>query len=183
MQRFAVEFRAEVAGDTLRGHAAVFGQTARVAGGYEQIAPTAFNEALKASDVRALLNHNPTLVLGRQSAGTLRLHVDDQGLAFEVDLPDTSYARDLRELVARGDVTGASFGFVPGQDEYRKAPDGKQVRTHTSVAQLLDVSPVTWPAYDGTNVALRHMDWGVQQPTLRQQLIIARHRALHAREG
>ena len=178
-QRFAVEFRAEVSGDTLRGHAAVFGQTAKIGGGYEQLAPTAFDAALKDSDVRALLNHNPTLVLGRQSAGTLRLGVDAEGLAFEVDLPNTSYARDLRELVARGDVTGASFGFVPGADKYRKAPDGKQIRTHTSVAQLLDVSPVTWPAYDGTSVALRHMDisTGASAPVLRTQLIIARHRA------
>lgn len=185
MERFAVEFRAEVSGDTLRGHAAVFGQTAKVGGGYEQLAPTAFDAALKDSDVRALLNHNPTLVLGRQSAGTLRLSVDDEGLAFEVDLPDTSYARDLRELVARGDVTGASFGFIPGQDEYRKAPDGKQIRTHTSVAQLLDVSPVTWPAYDGTDVSLRHIDFGLANTAspLRTQQILARHRALYAREG
>jgi hypothetical protein len=186
MQRFAVEFRAEVAGDILRGHAAVFGQTARIGGGYEQLAPTAFDEALKGSDVRALLNHNPTLVLGRQSAGTLRLSVDDEGLAFEVDLPDTSYARDLRTLVARGDVTGASFGFVPGKDSFTTAPDGKQVRTHTSVAQLLDVSPVTWPAYDGTDVSLRHIDFtglSIGKPLLRTQLILARHRALQAREG
>lgn len=159
--RFIAEFRAEIDGSRLVGHASVFGQLAPVAGGYEEIAETAFDAALDdpQTDVRALLNHNPTMVLGRQSAGTLRLGTDKEGLRFELDLPDTSYARDLRELVARGDVTGASFGFVPGEDSVSRAPDGKQVRTHTSVARLLDVSPVTWPAYEGATVALRHISF------------------------
>lgn len=161
MDRFLAEFRAELEGNRLVGHAAVFGQTARLAGGYERIAPTAFQRVLEApeTDVRALINHDPKYVLGRQSAGTLRLSTDKEGLRFDVDLPDTSYARDLRELVARGDVTGASFGFIPGEDEFSTAPDGKQVRTHTSVARLLDVSPVTFPAYEGAGVALRHIDF------------------------
>lgn len=158
-QRLLAEFRAELDGNRLVGHASVFGQMAPVAGGYEQIAPGAFTRALEDpdTDVRALVNHNPTMVLGRQSAGTLKLETDEEGLRFEVDLPDTSYARDLRELVGRGDVTGASFGFIPGEDTIGRAPDGKQVRTHTSVARLLDVSPVTWPAYEGATVALRHI--------------------------
>lgn len=164
MDRFLAEFRAEVQGNTLVGHASVFGQMAPMAGGYEQMAPTAFDRALEApeTDVRALVNHNPTMVLGRQSAGTLRLSTDKEGLRFEVDLPDTSYANDLKELLKRGDVTGASFGFIPGEDSVSRAPDGKQVRTHTSVARLLDVSPVTWPAYEGATVALRHIKFPVR---------------------
>lgn len=177
-ERFLAEFRAEIQGNTLVGHASVFGQMAPVSGGYEEIGVTAFDEVLKdpATDVRALVNHNPTLVLGRQSAGTLRLSTDDQGLRFEVDLPDTSYANDLRALVARGDVSGASFGFVPGQDEIRRAPDGKQVRTHTSVAKLLDISPVTWPAYEGATVALRSITF--DRYSAREQAIRARARML-----
>lgn len=177
LTRFQTVFRAEVDGNRLVGHASVFGQMAPIGGGYEQMASTAFDRALKdpQTDVRALVNHNPTMVLGRQSAGTLRLATDKEGLRFEVDLPDTSYASDLRALVARGDVTGASFGFVPDEDEYSKAPDGKQIRTHTSVAQLVDVSPVTWPAYEGASVALRHFVFSTNQ---RSQLIQARHRAL-----
>lgn len=172
--RLLAEFRAELDGNRLVGHASVFGQLAPVAGGYEEIGPTAFRAALDDpdTDVRALLNHNPTMVLGRQSAGTLKLETDKVGLRFEVDLPDTSYARDLRELVARGDVTGASFGFIPGEDTMRRAPDGKQVRTHTSVARLLDVSPVTWPAYEGATVALRSISFPVR--TAREQAIRAR---------
>ena len=178
MNRFLVEFRAELDGNRLVGHAAVFGQTARLAGGYERIAPTAFQRALEApeTDVRALVNHNPAMVLGRQSAGTLRLSTDKEGLRFDVDLPDTSYARDLRELVARGDVTGASFGFIPGEDEFATAPDGKQVRTHTSVAKLIDVSPVTFPAYEGAGVALRHVEFA--RVSARAQAALIRANAL-----
>lgn len=177
MDRFLAEFRAEVREGTLVGHASVFGQMATLAGGYEQIAPGAFDQVLQnpETDVRALLNHNPTMVLGRQSAGTLRLSTDKEGLRFEVDLPDTSYANDLKELIRRGDVTGASFGFIPGEDSVGRAPDGKQVRTHTSVARLLDVSPVTWPAYEGATVALRHIDF--LSHSAREQAILARHRA------
>lgn len=177
-ERFLAEFRATLDGNRLIGHAAVFGQTAKLATGYERLAPSAFKAALAdpATDVRALVNHNPTMVLGRQSAGTLKLETDDQGLRFEVDLPDTSYARDLRELIGRGDVTGASFGFVPGEDEWSTAPDGKQVRTHTSVRKLLDVSPVTWPAYEGATVALRHLE--IHGPSAREQAIRSRHARL-----
>lgn len=178
MNRLLAEFRAEVQGNTLIGHASVFGQLAPMAGGYEQMAPTAFDNALKSpeTDVRALVNHNPNMVLGRQSAGTLRLSTDNEGLRFEVDLPDTSYAQDLKVLLERGDVTGASFGFIPGEDSIGRAPDGKQVRTHTSVARLLDVSPVTWPAYEGATVALRHITFPVR--TAREQAIRARARMM-----
>lgn len=182
MERFAVEFRAEVTGNTLRGHAALFGPMAKLPQHYERMAPGVFDKVLKdeGTDVRALINHNPTLLLGRQSAGTLRLHADDRGLAFEVDLPDTSYARDLRELVARGDLTGASFGFVPGEDTWERAPDGRQIRTHTSIAQLVDVSPVTYPAYEDTAVALRHIEF--TRPSRADQLIRVRARVLFARK-
>jgi len=176
--RFVTEFRAQMDGGRLVGHASVFGQAARVGGGWEQIAPTAFDAALadETTDVRALVNHDPRYLLGRQSAGTLGLAVDGDGLRFEVDLPDTSYARDLAELVARGDLTGASFGFIPGEDELSRAPDGRQMRTHTSVAQLIDVSPVTFPAYDGAGVALRCVTWE-PSPSLREQVIRAKARA------
>lgn len=181
--RLLAEFRAELDGDTLVGHASVFSQMAPIAGGYEAIAPTAFDEVLKnpETDVRALVNHDPTLVLGRQSAGTLELSTDREGLKFKVKLPKTSYAQDLKELVARGDISGASFGFIPGEEEFSKAPDGKQVRTHLSVARLLDVSPVTWPAYDGASVALRHMTF--PRHTAREQAIRARARLRKGSNG
>lgn len=179
MSRFYTELRSvlSTSGKTLVGHAAVFGQVAEIRGGYEAIAPGAFDAALERSDdVVALRDHNPSLLLGRTSSGTLRLEVDDVGLAFSVDLPDTAYAADVRELVRRGDLNGASFGFMPGTDELGHAPDGKQLRTHTSLARLIDVSVVASPAYPGTDVVLRHLTFD-HQLDRRTQLILARHRA------
>lgn len=180
---FFAELRAaEVAGNTLTGLAAVFGQVAEIRGAYEAIAPGAFDDVLAGGeDVVALRDHNPTFLLGRTKAGTLRLEATDEGLGFEVDLPDTSYAHDLRALVARGDLRGASFGFLPGKDELGHAPDGRRLRTHTSVARLLDVSAVTLPAYDGTTVTLRSLSFDA--PRRDSQIVRARHRARHVTRG
>lgn len=179
MNRFLVELRAaSLDGRTLYGHAAVFGAHAQIRGAWETLAPTAFDEALRSDDVRALINHDPSKLLGSTSAGTLKVDTDDTGLVFEVQLPNTSYANDLRELVDRGDLRGASFGFIPGADEIGVAPDGRQLRTHTSVKHLLDVSAVTFPAYDAAEVALRHRLFRPPTDDLRTSLIRARHRAL-----
>lgn len=179
LKLYDVQCRASIDGDTLIGHAAVFNQMAKVPGGYEQLSERAFDKVLDSTDTdaTALINHDPAMLLGRQSAGTLRLKADGEGLAFEVDLPDTSYANDLRKLVARGDMTGASFGFIPGDDgTWTRAADGSQVHTINTVQFLRDLGPVTWPAYSGTGVALRSYD--LDQPTGRSQLIRARARAL-----
>lgn len=191
VQRFGALLRAEVSGRTLRGHASVFNQAADLPGHLEVIDPAAFKRVLddKATDVRALWNHNPDHLLGRQSSGTLRLGTDSDGLEFEVDLPDTTLGRDLQVLAERGDITGASFAFIPDEDEW-STRDGRRVRTHTSVGRLLDVSPVTWPAYEGADAALRAFP--VSDPaerfrrcetSNRGRLIRARHRALYASGG
>lgn len=178
--RYQVLCRSEVQGNTLHGHAAVFNQRAQIGGEYEQLSRSAFDDVLKApdTDVTALFNHDPAFLLGRQSSGTLRLRTDDEGLAFEVDLPDTATGRDVRELVSRGDLTGASFGFVPDLDAstWDRADDGAQVHTMNRVTYLRDVSPVTFPAYAGAGVALRSGDVPAVRPAGRSQLIRARAR-------
>lgn len=158
--RFAVECRAQVRGSKLTGYASVFDQAADLGNHFEVIARSAFTRALAdpSTDVRALWNHDPNHLLGRQSSGTLRLSTDAHGLHYEVDIPDTSVGRDVRALAERGDVTGASFAFVPDEDEW-SVRSGARVRTHTSVARLVDVSPVTFPAYDGASTALRAVDF------------------------
>jgi HK97 family phage prohead protease len=183
MDRFAVEFRAELEGDTLKGHAAVFDSMAKLPGHYEALARTAFDEVLKSPDldVRALVNHDPSQLLGR-TPRTLRLSTDAKGLAFEVDLPDTRAAADLRVLLGRGDLSGMSFGFKPGTDTWGRAPDGTQLRTHTSVSDLRDVSVVTYPAYAGTDVALRSLQSFTFSAPARSQMIQARHRVRQGRE-
>ncbi len=174
MNRFSVECRASIDGNRLVGHAAVFNQVAEIGNYYETIAPGAFEGALE--DVRALINHDPSALIGRQSSGTLRLAVDSEGLAFEVDLPDTQPARDLRALVERGDLSGASFGFQPGEQKWSKAPDGRALRTHVRFKRVFDVSPVTFPAFEGAGVRLRSL---VFEPLdQRTQLIRARFTAL-----
>lgn len=178
LTRYSVLCRSSLEGDTLIGHAAVFGQMAKVPGGYEQLSQRAFEDVLKLkdSDVTSLWNHDPQYLLGRESAGTLRIRSDGEGLAFENDLPDTSYAKDLRVLVARGDITGASFGFIPDLDKstWTRADDGSQIHTINAIKYLRDVSPVTFPAYSGAGVALRSYDFGTVDD--RSKLIRARAR-------
>lgn len=176
LQRFGVELRSDVKGRKLHGHASVFNQGAELPGHVERIAPTAFKRSLDNpdTDVRALFNHNPDYLLGRQSSGTLRLGTDSEGLEFEVDLPNTQWGRDVQELAERGDLTGASFGFIPDEDEWSTERSGVRVRTHTSVRSLVDVSPVTFPAYGGAGVAMRSMKF--ERSNQRSQLIRARAR-------
>jgi len=182
MERFAAELRsATVDGGRLVGHAAVFNRAARVTdrkgvAHWERLAPTAFDAVLSSDpDVRALINHDPNLLLARTANGTLKLDVDDDGLIFDADLPDTSYARDLRELVAGGLLTGASFAFVPGRVERSPAPDGLELRTHVEVDRVLDVSAVTYPAYAGAGVELRAVTFPAHPlRRYRTRLILAR---------
>jgi HK97 family phage prohead protease len=158
----------------LGGYAAVFDQTTDLGWmGKERLARTAFADVLadSATDVRALWNHDMRLLLGRQAAGTLRLSTDTRGLEYEVELPDTTYARDVRALAERGDLDGASFAFLPGEWTYDETSD---TRTHTSVARLVDVSPVTIGAYAGASTEARSQASASRR---RSQLIRVRHRA------
>ena len=141
----------------IAGHAAVFGEEYQLYSDvWEVIEPGAFTNAIKNDDIRALINHDPSLLLGRNKSGTLRLHEDDRGLAMEVDLPDTSYANNLKVSMERGDITQQSFGFVPIREEMEKTDKG--VRVHLLEVGLRDVSPVTFPAYKTTDVGLRTRD-------------------------
>lgn len=164
MNRFVVDLRSEVTGRKLHGYAAVYGPVARIGEAWESFAPGAFDDALKRDDVVALYNHDPAQLLGRTSSGTLRMRSDSQGLEFEVDLPDTPAGNTVRELVSRGDLTGASIGYKRGLVERSLAKDGRPHHLVTNVSYLRDVSPVTLPAYEGTEVTLRSIaeipnDW------------------------
>lgn len=142
----------------LRGHAAVFNELSQDLGGFrEMISPGAFTPSAHEDDVRALFNHNPDHVLGRTVAKTLRLAEDDRGLAIEIDLPETQLARDIAISIERGDVSQMSFAFrvKPGGQEWADTDQGF-VRTLKAV-RLYDVSPVTYPAYLQTDVALRSL--------------------------
>ncbi len=141
----------------ISGHAAVFDSLSEDLGGFrERVAPGAFAASLAEDDIRALFNHDPNLVLGRNRAGTLRLAEDEPGLAIGIDPPDTAAARDIVTMIKRGDVTQMSFGFRTISDEFQMV-DGEVVRTLKAV-RLFDVSPVTFPAYPQTDVDARSFD-------------------------
>ena len=105
----------------------------------------------------ALFNHSNDHVLGRSTIGTLRLSSDDQGLAVEIDPPDTQPGRDLSVLVSRGDITGMSFAFTvePQGEAYHKDADGMTIRTVSKVDTLYDVSIVSVPAYSESSILMR----------------------------
>ena len=122
----------------------------------EKIAPGAFKRTLQANpDVRALVDHDWAKIIGRTSAGTLQLSEDATGLAFTVELPDTTYANDLRESMLRGDIDSCSFGFVCEKDSWEQR-DGVRIRTLNDV-NLLEGSIVALPAYQDTSAQLRSM--------------------------
>lgn len=139
----------------ITGYAAIFNQLSDDLGGFrERILPGAFSRCLGSNpDVRCLFNHDRNIVLGRTKSRTLRLDEDATGLRFDVDIPDTSAARDLRESVQRGDIDQCSFGFsVVGQNWL----DGGTIRELTDV-DVLDVSPCTFAAYPQTTVTAREL--------------------------
>lgn len=155
------EFRMENAqyeGRTIRGYAAVYNSDSEWMGGfYEQIEAGAFDNVLE-NDVRAYFNHDENLLLGRVSSGTLRIGTDKRGLFYEVDLPNTTYANDLVELMKRGDVNQSSFAFLIEKDRWEQR-GGVTYRIIEKVSRLLDVSPVAQPAYpDATSELKRDLE-------------------------
>lgn len=155
---------------TLIGYGAMFGVRSEDLGGFvEEIAPGAFDESIASNtDVLARAEHDSRMLLGRRSSGTLRVSVDDKGLRYEVDLPDTSVARDLAALVERGDVKQSSFAFFiedRADEEWKTTNDGVPLRILKRVA-LVDVAPVAQPAYTQTTVSARALDTakGVVKP-------------------
>lgn len=142
----------------IAGHAAKFDSMSEDLGGFrERIAPGAFAKTIQSGDVRALWNHDSNIVLGRNKSGTLRLSEDSAGLHYECDPPDTQLVRDMvLAPIARGDVNQCSFGFRTIQDKWAKV-DGEWIRTLLEV-EIFDVSPVTYPAYASTDVAVRGLE-------------------------
>ena len=147
----------------LRGYAAVFDAPADLGEFIEVVKPGAFTKTLQDADVRALYDHARGDILGRTRSGTLRLQQDSRGLAFELDLPDTTLGRDLAVLVERRDVGGCSFGFrcASGGDRW-EVRAGKVHRELVDV-ELHEITLTAWPAYRETEVvkrSLRHVMQG-----------------------
>lgn len=148
------------AGVVVRGVGAQFNVLSENLGGFrEQIAPGAFDDVME-DDVRALFNHDRNIVLGRTTSKTLRIAQTKKGLEYEYDSPDTQAARDLLVSIGRGDVSQSSFAFFIDEDKWDEPDEegGIATRTIIKVKRLIDVSPVTYPGYSTTTVALRSLE-------------------------
>lgn len=188
MERRYLELRSEVTGDTLTGHAAVFGEEAQVRDFWETVTDTFFDRPL--AEQRALADAGRDTVfqvdhggmpLGRTGSGTLRLAKDTRGLHFELALPDTSAGRDVRVLNERGDLRHMSFGFAAARDAWTARKAGGQLRSLIEAKYLFDISVVTHPSYAGASAGLR--SWSGDLPelptpmTARDQYALIRARA------
>lgn len=139
----------------VEGYALRFNTESHLLGEFvETISPGALENA-DLTDVRCLIDHNSSYVLGRTVADTLSLTVDDKGLYFRCQLPNTTYARDLYENIKLGNVNQCSFGFSIEEDgdTFERRSDGLFKRTVNKIKSLFDVSIVTYPAYEETDVA------------------------------
>jgi HK97 family phage prohead protease len=140
----------------IEGYASVFNEETDIGGMFREVVrPGAFKRAIKEKqDVRALWNHNPDHIIGRTKAGTLSLQEDKRGLWISIDPPDTQFSRDLMESIKRGDVDQMSFAFRAVEEQWTERKGEPSLRELVDL-DLFDVSPVTYPAYEGTQVGLR----------------------------
>ena len=157
MRSIASEFTTREDGEelTIEGYFAVFNSNYDIAPGMsESVAPGAFSETL-AGDVRALVNHDTTLVLGRTTAHTLELREDAHGLWGKIAInPKDGDAMNLYERVKRGDVNQCSFGFDI-LDEESTISDNGDIHWTMKKVELYEVSCCTFPAYESTNITAR----------------------------
>jgi HK97 family phage prohead protease len=133
----------------VEGYAAVFDSVTDLGPFQERIAPGAFSDVLE-DDVRLLINHDG-VPLARTTNGTLELSQDDTGLHYRAVLSNTQASKDLYEMIRRGDINQSSFAFMIGEE----SRDENDVRVIDKVAKLIDVSPVTYPAYQAASVFAR----------------------------
>ena len=147
----------------LSGYAAVFNSESKDLGGFtEMISPTAFEGVIERSDVFAVLDHDRNKVLARSKMGkgSLELNIDEKGLQFRFESPNTTLGNDVLSMVKRGDLTDASFCFTVEDENWQKREDGSYLRTINKIGDLFDVSVCYNGAYPEsyTEVALRSLD-------------------------
>lgn len=142
----------------IAGYASVFDKETVIAGLFREVIKAgAFTRALNEKhDVRALVDHDPSKILGRTKSNTLTLREDKKGLYVEIEPPETQLGKDIVRSIARGDVDQMSFGFIPRKTTWREdadndIPDLREIED----LDLFDVSVVTYPAYEDTEVSVR----------------------------
>ena len=158
----AIELRQSESGkDTVFGYALKFGVPYDIGWFTEEIQRGALDGA-DLSDVRILFNHDQNLILGRTKAGTAKVGIDEVGMWYMAELPDSPTGQNVKEALRRGDVDQSSWAFSISTDESGRSKgdkwtnkDGKDYRVITSVRAVYDASPVTYPANPDTTAAKR----------------------------
>ena len=179
------EFRVDNADEfPISGYAAVFDSLSEDLGGFkETIHPKAFDRALREKhDVRALVDHDQSRIVGRTKSGTLKLSTDEKGLRVAIKPPDTSVGRDLLTSIRRGDIDQMSFAFQVLEERWKwakRAADADADADSDSGSdvdirelldlKLFDVSAVTYPAYEQTAIDVRSRD-GVRDEAFRRMV-------------
>ncbi len=164
-----VEFREEDEGGTVNGTAAVVEKTTDLGWFEERIQKGAFDSVMK-DDVRALKNHDPNLVLARTKSGTLKLGISAKGdLTYSYKTPDRTHAKDLENEIRTGDVDQSSFAFAIKEEKWiwadQRSDGGKKdLRTIIKFSRLYNVSPVTYPAYESTDVSVAKRSFDGAKP-------------------
>lgn len=171
-----VRAKADTALPQIVGYAAVFNEVTTRSWYKEVILPGAFDRTLRENtDIRALVQHDSAMVIGRTKAKTLALRTDTKGLFSEIDPPDTQVGRDTVESIRRGDIDGMSIGFIVRTDNW-KLVDGWDYREISDI-ELIEVSPVTFPQYTGTSVQVRSSEMiGMDEEPLLRALLRAKHK-------
>jgi uncharacterized protein len=149
-------------GQMLTGYGIRYNKLSKNMNGFvERARPGVVAKTLQEQDIVSLFNHDPNNLLGRKGAYTARF-IDEPsiGVRYEVDLPDTQLGRDVAVLAARGDIPGSSHGFMvvgrQGASFVGRSESGLPIRELREI-KLRDMGPVTFPAYEGTDVVLRSL--------------------------
>lgn len=141
---------------TVSGYAIVFNSDSNDLGGFiERIDPNSLDGVVEKSDVLCLLNHSEdrgVLARSNKGEGSLTLEIDEIGLKYTFEAPNTALGDELLEGLRRGDISTSSFAFTVGKDSWSKMENGTYLRTINSINELFDVSPVYRAAYDATSV-------------------------------
>lgn len=153
----------------LTGHAIKFGQRSKKLGNYYEIIDSRALDDVDLTDVKALVDHDYSKVLGRTLSNTLSLEIDNVGLKFEIELADTTYANDLYKSIERGDINECSFGFRIDETDrnsttVERIDSDTYLRTVKKIKELREISIVSLPAYENTNAEIkRDLEQAVKQ--------------------
>ena len=141
----------------ISGYAIRFNQESQDLGGFREVITPEALRNIDLSDSYLLYNHNTDYVLGNTSSGTLSLTVDNNGLHFRAQLPDTTQGKDIYKLIQRGDLKGMSFAMKVQKDEWDLRSD-PPIRKVKQITDLREVSVVPFPAYKQTTVSTRSLE-------------------------